>query len=94
MTPAHDEHPRIDLPAPTAWPMVVALGITLAFAGLVTHAAVTRATRAPTSAARYAIPSSVSATPNNNASSGCRRPAGSGRARVRFILASMSRSQY
>ena len=40
MTPAHDEHPRIDLPAPTAWPMVVALGITLAFAGLVTHAAV------------------------------------------------------
>jgi hypothetical protein len=40
MTPAHDEHARIDLPAPTAWPMVVALGITLAFAGLVTHAAV------------------------------------------------------
>ena len=40
MTPAHDEHARIDLPAPTGWPMVVALGITLAFAGLVTHAAV------------------------------------------------------
>jgi hypothetical protein len=40
MTPAHDEHARIDLPAPTPWPMVVALGITLAFAGLVTHAAV------------------------------------------------------
>ena len=42
--PAHDERAqppeRIDLPAPTAWPMVVALGITLAFAGLVTHAAV------------------------------------------------------
>jgi hypothetical protein len=30
----------IELPAPTAWPMVVALGVTLAFAGLVTHAAV------------------------------------------------------
>ena len=42
--PAHDERAqppqRIDLPAPTAWPMVVALGITLAFAGLITHAAV------------------------------------------------------
>jgi len=39
MTPAHDGHAqpseRTDLPAPTAWPMVVALGITLAFAGLV-----------------------------------------------------------
>jgi hypothetical protein len=31
---------RMELPAPTASPMVVALGITLAFAGLVTHAAV------------------------------------------------------
>jgi hypothetical protein len=44
MTPPRDEHAqapeRIELPAPTAWPMVVALGITLAFAGLVTHAAV------------------------------------------------------
>jgi hypothetical protein len=29
-----------ELPAPTAWPMVVALGVTLAFAGLVTHAVV------------------------------------------------------
>ncbi|OLC66094.1 MAG: hypothetical protein AUH76_01570 [Candidatus Rokubacteria bacterium 13_1_40CM_4_67_11] len=29
------------LPAPTAWPMVVALGVTLGFAGLVTHLAVT-----------------------------------------------------
>jgi len=44
MTPMHDEHvqapERIELPAPTASPMVVALGIALAFAGLVTHAAV------------------------------------------------------
>ena len=31
---------RIALPAPTAWPMVVALGITFGFAGLVTHLAV------------------------------------------------------
>jgi hypothetical protein len=30
----------IELPAPTAWPMVVALGIALAFGGLVTHAIV------------------------------------------------------
>jgi hypothetical protein len=44
MTPPHDEPAqapeRIELPAPTAWPMVVALGITLAFAGLITHPAV------------------------------------------------------
>jgi hypothetical protein len=40
MMPAHDERAQIHLPAPTAWPMVVALGITLAFAGLITHAAV------------------------------------------------------
>ena len=44
MTPAYDGHrdrpDTIELPAPTAWPMVLALGITLAFAGLVTHAAV------------------------------------------------------
>ena len=44
MTPVHDEHAqpreRIDLPAPTTSPVVVALGITLAFAGLITHAAV------------------------------------------------------
>jgi len=44
MTTEHDEPSpsgdAIDLPAPTAWPMVLALGITLAFAGLVTHAAV------------------------------------------------------
>ena len=30
----------IELPAPTAWPMVLALGVTLAFAGLVTNAVV------------------------------------------------------
>lgn len=44
MTPAHDglrdRSDTVELPAPTAWPMVLALGITLAFAGLVTHAAV------------------------------------------------------
>ena len=32
---------RIVLPAPTAWPMAVALGVTLGFGGLVTHPAVT-----------------------------------------------------
>jgi hypothetical protein len=32
---------RIVLPAPTAWPMAVALGITLGFGGLVTHLVVT-----------------------------------------------------
>jgi hypothetical protein len=32
--------PTIDLPAPTAWPVVVAFGVTLVFAGLVTNAAV------------------------------------------------------
>jgi len=31
----------VELPAPTAWPMVMALGITLGFAGLVTQVAVT-----------------------------------------------------
>jgi hypothetical protein len=30
----------VELPAPTAWPLVAAFGVTLAFAGLVTHAAV------------------------------------------------------
>ena len=44
MTPSRDGHIQssdgIELPAPTPWPMVLALGITLAFAGLVTHAAV------------------------------------------------------
>ncbi len=44
MTPTPDDHvqapERMELPAPTASPMVVALGVTLSFAGLVTHAAV------------------------------------------------------
>jgi hypothetical protein len=44
MTPAHNGHApsadTIELPAPTAWPMVTALGITAAFAGLVTHPAI------------------------------------------------------
>src|SRR5262249_58519760 len=31
---------RFELPAPRVWPMVVALGVTLGFAGLVTHLAV------------------------------------------------------
>src|SRR5262249_13327857 len=31
------ERDRIALPAPTVWPMVVALGVTLGFGGLVTH---------------------------------------------------------
>jgi hypothetical protein len=35
------ERPRsVDLPAPTAWPMVLAFGVTLLFAGLVTNLAV------------------------------------------------------
>jgi hypothetical protein len=41
---AHDGHTgssdRIELPASTPWPMVLALGITLAFGGLVTHASI------------------------------------------------------
>src|SRR4029453_17273985 len=39
MTDPRDEY--IELPAPTAWPMVAALGITLGFAGLVTNMMVT-----------------------------------------------------
>jgi hypothetical protein len=39
MTPSEDAG-HIVLPAPTVWPMVVALGITLGFSGLVTHVAV------------------------------------------------------
>ena len=35
------ERVRIALPAPTVWPMVVALGVTLGFAGLVTHLVIT-----------------------------------------------------
>src|SRR5215467_7348770 len=37
---AREQPDRIALPAPTVWPMVVALGVTLGFAGLVTHIAV------------------------------------------------------
>jgi len=42
MTPEREGYPpeSVELPAPTAWPMVVALGITLAFAGMITHEAV------------------------------------------------------
>jgi hypothetical protein len=42
MTPEREGYrsETVELPAPTAWPMVVALGITLAFAGMITHAAV------------------------------------------------------
>ena len=39
MTPS-ERAGRIALPAPTVWPMVVALGVTLGFTGLVTHVAV------------------------------------------------------
>jgi hypothetical protein len=35
----HEEH-RLQLPAPTAWPLVLALGITLVLAGMVTDAVV------------------------------------------------------
>jgi hypothetical protein len=35
-----DEPEMIELPAPTAWPMIAALGVTLMAAGLVTHAVV------------------------------------------------------
>jgi hypothetical protein len=35
-----DRPKSVDLPAPTAWPMVMAFGVTLLFAGLVTNAAV------------------------------------------------------
>jgi len=33
----HETETHVDLPAPTPWPMVLALGITLGFAGIVTH---------------------------------------------------------
>jgi len=36
-----EREPPIELPAPTYWPMFTALGITLGFAGLVTHVLVT-----------------------------------------------------
>ena len=35
-----DQTSSVDLPAPTAWPIVLALGITLLFAGLVTSVSV------------------------------------------------------
>lgn len=35
------ERDYVELPAPTAWPMVAALGVALGFAGLVTHVLVT-----------------------------------------------------
>src|SRR4029450_3966388 len=38
---ATDESTAIDVPAPTAWPLVLALGVTLLFAGLLTHVSVT-----------------------------------------------------
>lgn len=34
------EHSHIEMPAPTFWPMVFAFGVTLLFAGMVTHIAV------------------------------------------------------
>jgi len=40
MTTGDREPEAIELPAPTVWPMVLALGVTLAFAGLVTNAIV------------------------------------------------------
>ena len=41
MAAAEDDRPRIDVPAPTAWPLVLALGFTLMFAGLLTNMSVT-----------------------------------------------------
>ena len=38
--PAELQHRTIELPAPTAWPIVMAFGLTLVFAGLVTNASV------------------------------------------------------
>jgi hypothetical protein len=38
---AREEVTAIDVPAPTAWPLVLAAGCTLMFAGLLTHASVT-----------------------------------------------------
>ncbi len=37
--PAYESGKRIHLPAPTAWPLVLAFGLALVFASLVTHAA-------------------------------------------------------
>jgi hypothetical protein len=38
---ATDESTPIDVPAPTAWPLVLAMGVTLIFAGLLTNVSVT-----------------------------------------------------
>ena len=38
---AADETTAIDMPAPTAWPLVLAMGVTLIFAGLLTNVSVT-----------------------------------------------------
>jgi hypothetical protein len=38
---AHTQHGVVELPAPTKWPIVLALGVTLALTGLVTHWAIT-----------------------------------------------------
>ena len=38
---ATDESTAIDVPAPTAWPLVLAMGVTLMFAGLLTNVSVT-----------------------------------------------------
>jgi hypothetical protein len=38
---ATDESTAVDVPAPTAWPLVLALGVTLIFAGLLTNVSVT-----------------------------------------------------
>jgi hypothetical protein len=38
---AHAQHGVVELPAPTKWPIVLALGFTLALTGLVTHWAIT-----------------------------------------------------
>ena len=36
-TPAHHAENAIHLPAPTQWPLIMAVGLTLMFAGLVTN---------------------------------------------------------
>jgi hypothetical protein len=38
---AHAQHGVVELPSPTKWPIVLALGLTLALTGLVTHWAIT-----------------------------------------------------
>ena len=41
MEPAMESFRRVEMPAPTAWPIILALGVALLFAGLVTGASVT-----------------------------------------------------